>query len=139
MQLIETLSLLRATLESTADGILVTAPDGRIVTFNERFLAIWGLPRESVEGAVVLAEHAFHRGEEVHGPQMRQRGRELLLGREVVEERLPRDAGALADIGDGRLRDPALAEERTGGRHDARRRLATATGVTIESSRRRCG
>ena len=51
MQLIETLSLLRATLESTADGILVTAPDGRIVTFNERFLAIWGLPRESVEGA----------------------------------------------------------------------------------------
>ena len=35
---------LRATLESTADGILVTDLAGRIRAFNRRFAQIWGLP-----------------------------------------------------------------------------------------------
>ncbi|EXJ15440.1 diguanylate cyclase [Imhoffiella purpurea] len=35
---------LRATLESTADGILVTDLDGAIRGFNQRFAEIWGLP-----------------------------------------------------------------------------------------------
>ena len=37
-------SELQATLESTADGILVTDLAGRIRAFNRRFAAIWGLP-----------------------------------------------------------------------------------------------
>jgi PAS domain S-box-containing protein len=41
-----TLSLLRATLESTADGILVVDSSGKIVTYNERFLEMWQIPRE---------------------------------------------------------------------------------------------
>lgn len=40
-------SILRATLESTADGLLVVDARGRIVDFNARFLALWGIP-ESV-------------------------------------------------------------------------------------------
>jgi two-component system, sensor histidine kinase and response regulator len=39
-----TLSLLGATLESTADGILVVDPDGRITSFNTRFAEMWRLP-----------------------------------------------------------------------------------------------
>ena len=35
---------LQATLESTADGILVTDLAGRIRAFNKRFATIWGLP-----------------------------------------------------------------------------------------------
>jgi diguanylate cyclase (GGDEF)-like protein/PAS domain S-box-containing protein len=35
---------LRATLESTADGILVTDLAGRIRSFNRRFARLWGLP-----------------------------------------------------------------------------------------------
>jgi diguanylate cyclase (GGDEF)-like protein len=35
---------LRATLEATADGILVTDLAGRIRTFNRRFTQLWGLP-----------------------------------------------------------------------------------------------
>ena len=35
---------LQATLESTADGILVTDLTGRIRAFNRRFAQIWGLP-----------------------------------------------------------------------------------------------
>jgi diguanylate cyclase (GGDEF)-like protein/PAS domain S-box-containing protein len=37
---------LRATLESTADGILVTDLSGRIRNFNRRFAALWGMPDE---------------------------------------------------------------------------------------------
>ncbi|MBL8350576.1 MAG: EAL domain-containing protein [Burkholderiaceae bacterium] len=38
------ISELQATLESTADGILVTDLAGRIRAFNRRFAQIWGLP-----------------------------------------------------------------------------------------------
>ncbi|MGY4827392.1 putative bifunctional diguanylate cyclase/phosphodiesterase [Sphaerotilaceae bacterium SBD11-9] len=37
---------LRATLESSADGILVTDLGGSIRNFNRRFAALWGLPEE---------------------------------------------------------------------------------------------
>ncbi len=37
-------SLLEATLESTADGILVVDGSGRIVRFNQKFVELWGLP-----------------------------------------------------------------------------------------------
>ncbi len=40
------LAELRATLESTADGILVTDLAGRIGAYNHRFAALWGLDAE---------------------------------------------------------------------------------------------
>ena len=42
----EAMSLLSATLESTADGILVVAGDGRIAGVNNQFITMWGIPRE---------------------------------------------------------------------------------------------
>ncbi len=42
-------SLLTATLESTADGILVVDTSGRIVAFNGRFQALWQLPHDISE------------------------------------------------------------------------------------------
>jgi diguanylate cyclase (GGDEF)-like protein len=50
-QLQELVSLLNATLESTADGILVVGLDGSIVGINARFASLWGIP------ATVLATH----------------------------------------------------------------------------------
>jgi PAS domain S-box-containing protein len=44
-----TLSLLRATLESTADGILVVDGSGRIVSFNRKFVELWGIPDSVIE------------------------------------------------------------------------------------------
>ena len=44
----ETLSLLGATLDSTADGILVVDTEGKITNFNHRFIEIWRIPDESV-------------------------------------------------------------------------------------------
>jgi diguanylate cyclase (GGDEF)-like protein len=38
------LSLLEATLESTADGILVVDGEGRMVRFNQKFIEMWRIP-----------------------------------------------------------------------------------------------
>jgi PAS domain S-box-containing protein len=43
------LSLLQATIESTADGILVIGRDGRIERFNRKFASMWRVPREVLE------------------------------------------------------------------------------------------
>ncbi len=41
-------SLLKATLESTADGILVIDMDGRMTAHNDKFLEMWCIPTEAV-------------------------------------------------------------------------------------------
>jgi diguanylate cyclase (GGDEF)-like protein/PAS domain S-box-containing protein len=45
----EALSLLTATLDSTADGILVVDGGGRITSFNRRFSEMWRLPESLLE------------------------------------------------------------------------------------------
>jgi PAS domain S-box-containing protein len=45
-ELADTVSLLEATLESTADGILVVDRQQRIVRHNARFAAMWNLPED---------------------------------------------------------------------------------------------
>jgi PAS domain S-box-containing protein len=40
------LSLIEATLESTADGIMVADLGGRVMRFNQKFSAMWRVPRE---------------------------------------------------------------------------------------------
>ena len=40
---------LQATLEATADGILVTDPDGSLRAFNRRFAELWALPMDILE------------------------------------------------------------------------------------------
>lgn len=46
-QLDHSLSILRATIEATADGILVTDEDGTVLRFNERYMQMWQIPRET--------------------------------------------------------------------------------------------
>ena len=48
-QLKESLSQLEATLNATADGILVTAIDGEYKSFNNQFKEIWRLPDDLVK------------------------------------------------------------------------------------------
>jgi PAS domain S-box-containing protein len=43
-QLEQSLSMLRATLESTADGILVVDAQGKIQSFNQKFIDLWRIP-----------------------------------------------------------------------------------------------
>ncbi|HEU4668097.1 MAG TPA: EAL domain-containing protein [Arthrobacter sp.] len=46
----EAMSLLTATLESTADGILVMSSEGQVAGFNDQFLTMWGIPPELMKG-----------------------------------------------------------------------------------------
>jgi len=46
MSLRQTLSLLNATLDSTADGIMVADLEGNVTTINNRFADMWRLPTE---------------------------------------------------------------------------------------------
>jgi len=45
-EVVNSLSLLRATLESTTDGILVTDDSGLVTSFNEKFVEMWRIPPE---------------------------------------------------------------------------------------------
>ena len=45
-QLARLVSTLRATLEASTDGILVTDEDGTILDFNAAYVTLWGLPEE---------------------------------------------------------------------------------------------
>lgn len=44
-----TASLLQTTLEATADGILVIDPQGKVESYNRRFLDLWQIPAEIAE------------------------------------------------------------------------------------------
>jgi PAS domain S-box len=48
-ELERSVSLMRATLESTADGILVVDKEGNIVSYNQKFLDIWCIPEGVIE------------------------------------------------------------------------------------------
>jgi len=45
----QSLSLKRATLDSSADGMLVADSKGKVVDYNQRFLELWGLTKCMVE------------------------------------------------------------------------------------------
>jgi PAS domain S-box-containing protein len=42
-------TLLEAQTEAAIDGILVVDPAGRILSFNRRFVAMWGIPQDVIE------------------------------------------------------------------------------------------
>ena len=56
-----TLSLLNATLEATADGIMVVTPSGEIVRYNQRAAEMWKMVAELAEtnNLVVLSRRIF--------------------------------------------------------------------------------
>ena len=60
-QLEKSLSLLKFTIESTADGIVATDMDGNVVTFNQKFMEMWKIPlylRECDKGDI-LSEYVL--------------------------------------------------------------------------------
>ncbi len=69
---------LRSTLESTADGILVTDLAGRLRNFNQRFAALWGIPEELLQQRDDAAVQAWMRRSVVDGAAYATRLRALL-------------------------------------------------------------
>ena len=48
-ELAHSLSVMRATLDSTWDGILMTADDGRVTGYNQKYVDMWRLPPEDID------------------------------------------------------------------------------------------
>jgi len=48
-ELHRSLSILHATIETTADGILVTDREGHVLHFNERYLRMWAIDRKATD------------------------------------------------------------------------------------------
>lgn len=48
-ELAHSLAMMRATLESTTDGILAVDADYKVTSFNQKFLEMWRIPREIIE------------------------------------------------------------------------------------------
>jgi PAS domain S-box-containing protein len=90
-----TLSLLRATLESTADGLLVVDLDGHIVSYNRRFATMWGIPEPvlaSKNDEAVLE----HMRPQLADPEAYLERVHALYGRPSVE------SFDIVELGDGR-------------------------------------
>jgi PAS domain S-box-containing protein len=79
-ELDRSLTLMQATLDSTADGILVTDASGRVVASNDRFLQIWGVSAEQV-GSAAHADLTEHVGRLFTDPgRLKARIQEIYAG-----------------------------------------------------------
>jgi PAS domain S-box-containing protein len=58
-ELAHSLSLQLATLESTADGILVVDRNGKIVSYNQRFVSMWAMPEELLKSGNTEKARAY--------------------------------------------------------------------------------
>ena len=94
-ELATSLSLLRATLESTTDGILVTDGLGNITDYNERYLKMWHLSREVMTDAnhprLVVAIAPAFRDIEEHSRRLTE-----------IYTLAPAETFDLIDLSDGR-------------------------------------
>jgi PAS domain S-box-containing protein len=71
------LSLLEATLDAAADGLLVVDLEGRMVRFNQRFVDMWGIPPELAEAGSDEAAQRFVLDQLADPPSFLARVREL--------------------------------------------------------------
>lgn len=108
-QLEQSLSLLQATLESSADAILAVDREGHITLFNQRLLEMWKVPEELVQprNEEMLLAHAF--------TQLREPERFLARVRELQGSPEAESLDIL-ELNDGRFFERYSKPQRIGGR-----------------------
>jgi diguanylate cyclase (GGDEF)-like protein/PAS domain S-box-containing protein len=100
-------TLLQSTLDSTADGILVLAQDRRVVTWNQRFADLWGIPAGLMEHE---DDHDLigHLADQLVNPAEFLRGLEVLREHPEVHMLELKDGRRLEQYSIGRYLDDQL-------------------------------
>jgi len=95
-ELARSLAMMRATLESTTDGILVTDGVGKVTGFNEKFVKMWQVPHEIMDAR----EHRLLL--EVTGRQFKD-PRQVLARIDDIYASSPPESFDLLELADGRV------------------------------------
>jgi PAS domain S-box-containing protein len=105
----ETLSLLKATIEATADGILVVDREGRIVSFNRKFVDMWRIPED------IIAQRDDNSAIEFVLDQLREPERFVKKVRELYDQPEARSYDWL-EFKDGRMFERYSSPQKVAGR-----------------------
>ena len=95
-ELSRSLSLCKATIELTADGLLVTDRLGRVLYQNQLYLEMWPIP----EGFV---ENAPHQAIVQYGSRQLKDPEQYLSSTDEIYERWPTESFDLLEFRDGRV------------------------------------
>ena len=95
-ELAHSLAMMRATLESTTDGILVTDGGGKVTGFNEKFVEMWRMPRE-------VMDSREHRQLLEVASQYFKDPRQFLARIEDIYASSPPESYDLLELADGRV------------------------------------
>ncbi|WP_437499327.1 ATP-binding protein [Sorangium sp. So ce1099] len=95
-ELARSLAMMRATLESTTDGILVVDRAGNVADFNEKLVLLWRLPREALESR----QHQLVL--ELISQHFEDPGR-FLARVDEIQRTGPRESYDLLELADGRV------------------------------------
>jgi len=91
-------AVLQATLESTPDGILVVTPQGRVLTYNQKFVRMWGIPETLLTPDADPAERCHFLSSQTTNPaQFKARVDEILQQSPATE------TTDLLELNNGRL------------------------------------
>lgn len=92
----KTLSLLNASLESTADGIIVIDQVGRITGYNQNFMNMWDIPRDLLESGenYAVTRHVLP---ELKNPE------EFLASIRELQAHPARESFDMIEFNDGRI------------------------------------
>jgi signal transduction histidine kinase/PAS domain-containing protein len=95
-ELARSLAMMRATLESSTDGILVTDGGGKVTGFNEKFVEMWRMPRE-------VMDSKEHRQLQEVACQYFKDPRQFLARIEDIYASSPPESYDLLELADGRV------------------------------------
>ena len=112
-ELAHSLAMMRATLESTTDGILVTDYDGQVTGYNQQFVEMWRLPPE------VLRAGSRQRPRDVASSQVADPSSFLARIEQIYQERPP-ETHDLLEFADGRVIERVSKTQRIGDRNVGR-------------------
>ena len=108
-ELSRALSVVTATLESTADGILVASSGGKIVRMNQKFIDLWGIPHH-------LQESRHHDEALEFAVGLLQEPEQFLQRIEEIYEQPEEESSDVLHFKDGRIIERYSLPQRVGGK-----------------------